>query len=69
MEGDEMRGDNHCQTCEHWGWTNWDDLGECWHPTAPEPGMDAKPDDMCDSREDREDKSQDGSDSNPKEKP
>ena len=61
---EETEMGEHCQTCEHWGWTNWDEVGECWHPQVAEPGQDANPTDSCDSWEDRQDKSQDGGDSN-----
>ena len=51
-----------CQTCEHWGWTNWDETGECWHPVAAAETKpaNAEPTDFCDGWRERKDKSEDG---------
>lgn len=49
-----------CQTCEHWGWWNWDEVGECCHPQITGPKPDAHPTDDCGCWIERKDKSQDG---------
>jgi len=51
-----------CQTCDHWGWTDWDGPGDCHHPSGgndPCPPT-AYPTDSCDGWKEREDKSEDG---------
>lgn len=51
-----------CQTCEYWGWMDWDEARECWHPGLEdyEKGCTAFPTDSCGCWKERKDKSSDG---------